>query len=137
MENIWHFLTDITIIKSTKNYIVGNFLTISFRFYPDGYPSDRNPAPTGGTGSIQLELDFHPRFFLECIGKGGLLLILKYHGNSVCCVGTCKLCRPRAGVRQKFSCLRHFPSFKIQMGFYSMNIMHSMYSACGRWQQLI
>ena len=33
----WHFLTDITIIKSTKNYIVGIFSTN--RIYPDFFPA--------------------------------------------------------------------------------------------------
>ena len=39
---------------------------MTFQIQPDSYPLDRNPAPTGGTGAIRLELDWHPGFFLQC-----------------------------------------------------------------------
>ena len=58
-------------MKITKNYIVGNFLTIRlypdfFLFNPIGYPSDRNPALSAIYGVIRLELDLNPGFFLQC-----------------------------------------------------------------------
>ena len=35
---------------------------------PDGYPLDINPALSGGTAAVRLELERHPRFDYRWIG---------------------------------------------------------------------
>ena len=43
---------------------------------PDGYPLDINPALSGGTAAVRLELDFHPDFFYSVGQYVGVLLLL-------------------------------------------------------------
>ena len=43
-------------------------LRMNIQIQPEGYPLDRNPVPTGGTGAIRLELDWCPKCLYSWIG---------------------------------------------------------------------
>ena len=62
-------------------------LRMNIQIQPEGYPLDRNPVPTGGTGAIRLELDWCPKCFYSWIGIHIVAYFYPVLHRMQCCTG--------------------------------------------------
>ena len=63
-------------------------LRMIIQIQPEGYPLDRNPVPTGGTGAIRLELDWCPKCFYSWIDIHIVAYLYPVLHRMQCCTGS-------------------------------------------------